>query len=159
MMRRALVVLATAAVLVAAVACAPGASPSPVASPLLEASPPASPAACWLGDCGIATLDPPAAQVGSTVAVVADSGYFGMWTPKRWAEWCGVLSINLHEPGDTLPGSGTLTPLTIVDDETATFAVPDLPAGAYVLFFSCGGDEAFGQPALPETFTVLAAGG
>ena len=158
-MRRAIVVLATAAVLVAATACAPGASPSSVASPLLEASPPASPAACWLGDCGSGTLDPPAAQVGSTVAVVADNGYFGMWTPERWAEWCGVLSINLHEPGDLLPGSGTLAPLTIVDDGTATFVVPGLAAGAYVPFLSCDHDEAVGQPALPETFTVLAEGG
>lgn len=113
---------------------------------------------CQMGDCGSATLDPTAAVVGEVVHIIAEDGYFGQWTPERWAEWCGELSVALHEGGDIMPMTGTLAPLTLVDADTATFRVPDVAAGSYVPMLSCSGDEAFAQPTLPETFTVLPSG-
>jgi hypothetical protein len=110
---------------------------------------------CVMGACGRANLDPLAAPVGALVRVEAENGYFGIWTPAQWIEWCGELSIALHRDEDRAPAQGTLAPLTLVDARTATFRVPELAEGVYHPALSCSGDEAFAWPTLPIEFSVL----
>lgn len=118
-----------------------------------------SPASCTLGACGSANIDPHAAPVGALVRIEAENGYFGIWTPAQWIEWCGELSIALHGDEDRAPAQGTLARLTLVDARTATFRVPELAEGVYHPALSCSGDEAFAWPTLPVEFSVLPGSG
>lgn len=121
---------------------------------LATAAPITAGADCVMGDCGTGRLVPAAATVGSTVRVEVDNGYFTMWTPDEWASWCGSLGIVLG--GELPPIDDPVAPLTVEDAGSATFRVPEMPPGEYVALFSCGNDQAFGQPELPDSFTVLA---
>lgn len=108
---------------------------------------------CTLGDCGTATLDPQKGPVGAPVTVTADHEYFALFE----SDWCGPLSVAFHAGGEWLPGSGVLATLVIVNGRQATFPVPELEPGLYVITFSCSGDEAFGQPVVGEPFEVASA--
>jgi hypothetical protein len=109
---------------------------------------------CALGDCGTATPDLQKGPVGVPVTVTVDHDFFALVE----SGWCGALSVAFHEAGGGwLPGSGVLAPLVIVNDRQATFRVPELAPDLYAVTFSCGGDEAFGQPVVGELFEVASA--
>jgi hypothetical protein len=161
-------------------ACASGASPSastssrPGASGAPTSKDPASAVpvgtsrhfACSMaGGCGHAAFRPSAAAAGMLVRVEADNGYFGFMFGE-WATGCPDPSIAFHALdggpiGSEGPGPNGLYPgaqatLALTDASTAMFRVPQIPVGRYRPAFSCGSaDEGFGQPEMPDLFTVV----